>query len=84
MLPSAELTMLFSVALLLSCVLGAAATQKHVKFARPKGIDVAKYQGNVAWDKVAASGVQFAYIKATQNNSTQCIALAHRLPTNIK
>jgi lysozyme len=30
------------------------------------GIDVSKYQGNVDWDAVAASGVKFAYIKATE------------------
>lgn len=29
-----------------------------------KGIDVSKWQGNIDWAKVAASGVQFAIIKA--------------------
>lgn len=30
------------------------------------GIDVSKYQGEVDWNAVAASGVKFAYIKATE------------------
>jgi GH25 family lysozyme M1 (1,4-beta-N-acetylmuramidase) len=31
-----------------------------------KGIDVSRFQGVINWRKVRASGVQFAYIKATQ------------------
>jgi lysozyme len=30
------------------------------------GIDVSKYQGDIDWDSVRASGVQFAWIKATE------------------
>jgi lysozyme len=30
------------------------------------GIDVSKYQGDVDWDRVADSGVKFAWIKATE------------------
>ena len=30
------------------------------------GIDVSRYQGDVDWGRVAASGVRFAYIKATE------------------
>ncbi len=30
------------------------------------GIDVSKYQGDIDWTQVKASGVQFAYIKATE------------------
>ena len=33
------------------------------------GIDVSHYQGTIDWAKVKASGVQFAYIKATQGAS---------------
>jgi lysozyme len=40
-------------------------------YPRPKdypihGIDVSKYQGAIDWNAVAASGVQFAWIKATE------------------
>lgn len=28
-----------------------------------KGIDVSKYQGNIDWDKVAAAGVEYAFIR---------------------
>ena len=28
-----------------------------------RGIDVSKYQGEIDWEKVAASGVQFAFIR---------------------
>lgn len=62
--------MLAYVAILVSCVLGAAAAPNTVKRAQPQGIDVSSFQGNVAWADVAASGVEFAYIKATQNNGT--------------
>lgn len=30
------------------------------------GIDVSRYQGDIDWQRVAASGVSFAYIKATE------------------
>ena len=30
------------------------------------GIDVSKYQGDIDWDAVAASGVKFVWIKATE------------------
>ena len=31
-----------------------------------RGIDIAKWQGDIDWEKVAASGVDFAFIKATE------------------
>lgn len=31
-----------------------------------RGIDVSAHQGKIDWPKVAASGIQFAYIKATE------------------
>jgi GH25 family lysozyme M1 (1,4-beta-N-acetylmuramidase) len=37
--------------------------------AQPLGIDVSDYQGDVDWSSVAAGGVQFAYIKATEGTS---------------
>ncbi|MDR0271003.1 glycoside hydrolase family 25 protein [Paenibacillus sp.] len=33
-----------------------------------QGIDVSHWQGNIDWRKVAASGISFAFIKATQNS----------------
>ena len=30
------------------------------------GIDVAKYQGSIAWGSVASGGIRFAFIKATE------------------
>lgn len=30
------------------------------------GIDIAKYQGDIAWSEVRASGIDFAFIKATE------------------
>ncbi len=35
------------------------------------GIDVSKYQGNIDWNKVAASGVSFAIIRAGYRGATQ-------------
>ncbi len=34
-----------------------------------RGIDVSKYQGNIDWDRVASSGVQFAWIKSTEGGN---------------
>lgn len=34
--------------------------------ARPEGIDVSEFSGEIDWPQVLASGVQFAYVKATQ------------------
>lgn len=36
-----------------------------------RGIDVSHYQGNVDWARVAAAGVRFAYIKATEGTTMQ-------------
>lgn len=33
------------------------------------GVDVAKYQGNVNWDKVRGAGIKFAILKITQKNN---------------
>ncbi|MFJ9773032.1 lysozyme [Kitasatospora sp. NPDC101157] len=33
------------------------------------GMDVASYQGNVAWSTAAANGARFAYVKATEGTS---------------
>lgn len=33
------------------------------------GVDVSHYQGDIDWDKMADSGIDFAYIKATEGSS---------------
>jgi lysozyme len=40
--------------------------QKPASNAESNGIDVSHFQGNVDWKKVAASGISFAFVKATQ------------------
>ena len=47
-----------------------AAGSPLVKRADPQGIDVSHYQGTINWGTVAANGVSFAYIKATEGTST--------------
>ncbi|KAF9528365.1 glycoside hydrolase family 25 protein [Crepidotus variabilis] len=42
-----------------------------VRRADPTGIDVSSYQPNVNWASVKASGVSFAYIKATEGTGYQ-------------
>ncbi len=37
--------------------------------AQPKGIDLSHYQSDVDWTKAKASGVAFAYFKATEGNT---------------
>lgn len=34
-----------------------------------RGIDVSKWQGNIDWAKLKASGIQFAIIKATEGTT---------------
>ncbi|KAN0088842.1 glycoside hydrolase family 25 protein [Tylopilus felleus] len=56
--------------LLAALALALAAVQATpVKRANPQGIDVSSYQPNINWPQVAANGVQFAYIKATEGTS---------------
>ncbi|MCC2096979.1 MAG: glycosyl hydrolase family 25, partial [Hyphomicrobiales bacterium] len=49
----------------------AGAGNEHFQRAHPNhfpihGIDVSKYQGDIDWNAVRASGVKFAWIKATE------------------
>jgi GH25 family lysozyme M1 (1,4-beta-N-acetylmuramidase) len=39
--------------------------------ARPLGIDVSSYQGNITWPSVAAAGISFAWSKATEGTGYQ-------------
>ena len=41
------------------------------------GIDVSKYQGDIDWQKVAAAGTKFAWIKATEGGDRFEIGRAH-------
>ena len=63
-----NLKTLASALLLSTAAFGAAlGTVKHLeRRAQPKGIDVASHQGDINWKTVAANGVSFAYIKATE------------------
>jgi len=40
--------------------------ESRLLMSRPVGIDVSHFQGNIDWNAVAASGVSFAYVKATE------------------
>ncbi|KAI9449737.1 glycoside hydrolase superfamily [Lactarius psammicola] len=40
-----------------------------VKRADPQGIDVSHFQGTLDWNSIRASGVVFAYIKATEGTT---------------
>ena len=66
-----HLKALVSALLLSTAVFGAAVERVKdlQKRAQPKGIDVASYQCNVNWNTVAANGISFAYIKATEGTS---------------
>ena len=48
------------------------------KRAQPKGIDVSSNQGSINWKTVAAKGVSFAYIKATEGTSKDDYMLVAR------
>jgi GH25 family lysozyme M1 (1,4-beta-N-acetylmuramidase) len=42
------------------------AMEERILLARPLGIDVSSFQGNVDWGSAYGGGVRFAYVKATQ------------------
>lgn len=44
------------------------ALESRTLLSRAVGIDVASFQGSPTWSSVYSSGVQFAYVKATQGN----------------
>ncbi|KAI9458608.1 glycoside hydrolase family 25 protein [Lactarius psammicola] len=46
-----------------------AAASPLVKRADPPGVDVSHYQGSIDWNAMAANGVSFAYIKATEGTT---------------
>src|SRR6266404_2901336 len=46
-----------------------AAASSLVKRANPQGVDVSHFQGTIDWNAMAANGVSFAYIKATEGTS---------------
>ncbi|KAI0057910.1 N,O-diacetylmuramidase [Artomyces pyxidatus] len=54
---------------LLSAALLASASPTLIKRADPQGIDVSHFQGSVDWSTVAANGVSFTYIKATEGTT---------------
>jgi GH25 family lysozyme M1 (1,4-beta-N-acetylmuramidase) len=45
------------------------------KRTNPKGIDVSHYQGTINWKTVAANGISFAFIKATEGTCMSYFAL---------
>ncbi|KAH9074239.1 glycoside hydrolase family 25 protein [Lactarius deliciosus] len=46
-----------------------AAASPLVKRAEPQGVDVSHFQGSIDWNAMAANGVSFAYIKATEGTT---------------
>src|SRR4051794_37554911 len=52
-------------------LLWAAVPIPRVLAARPLGIDVSSYQGNITWPNVAAAGISFAWAKATEGTGYQ-------------
>ena len=56
--------------IVMAVVMGTAATDaSHPHIYRRSGIDVSHWQGRIDWARVAASGVDFAIIKATEGST---------------
>lgn len=51
--------------------------KKDQETPRILGIDVSDWQMNVNWEKVAASGIQFAYIKCSEGNKMRASLYEH-------
>ncbi len=50
-----------------------------------KGIDISKYNGTIDWEKVAADGVRFAYIRAgVRGYSSGAIVMDETFKTNVE
>lgn len=47
------------------------APLSNLMAARPLGIDVSSYQGNITWSSVAGAGISFAWAKATEGTGYQ-------------
>jgi lysozyme len=65
----------FTAALIVIIIVGGFASYEGLSRYRPGlkageryGVDVSNHQGDIAWDKVAADGVSFAYIKAAEGD----------------
>lgn len=59
--------------------------QENGKIISEKGIDVSKYQGEIDWEKVAADGVKFAFIRVGfRGYGTGAIVLDENFEANIK
>src|ERR1051325_11412360 len=52
-------------------LLGAAVPLPRLMAARPLGIDVSHWQGNITWPSVAGAGISFAWAKATEGTDYQ-------------
>jgi lysozyme len=44
-----------------------------------RGIDISRHQGDIDWRQVAASGISFVYLKATEGGDFQDAAFGHNL-----
>jgi len=59
--------------------------QENGKTVSEKGIDVSRYQGEIDWEKVAADGVKFAFIRVGfRGYGTGAIVLDENFEANIK
>jgi len=58
---------------LTTALVSSASPVEVTKRAQPQGIDVSSHQPNVNWPAVKKSGVDFAYIKATEGTS-ECLS----------
>ncbi len=45
-----------------------------------RGVDVSEYQGTIDWTKIAAQGIDFAYVKATEGSSAVDSRFADNFP----
>jgi len=46
---------------------------------RPRGVDASHWNQKIAWDKVSAAGVRFAYLKASQGTRIVDARYAHNM-----
>ena len=73
-----KVILITAAALVLTCIVICAClnfgiihiNHPELKGYKVKGVDVSSYQGDIDWDVLAAQGIEFAYIKATEGSKT--------------
>jgi GH25 family lysozyme M1 (1,4-beta-N-acetylmuramidase) len=63
---------------LAAAILALALTASHASAARLQGIDVSRFDDRIAWQRVAADGIEFAFVQASRGAGDDCAVKPRR------